>query len=198
MQTIDARGFPCPQPVILTRNAMQESGDVITIVDDDIAQRNVTRMAQKAGSTVEAKVKDDGIYLHIRGGQAEDIDDEDLSCDVKLESGPLVLSVSSEHMGSGEHEELGQILMRGFFHTLGEVRPLPDKIVFYNSGVRLAVQGSPVLEDVLALEEKGVDILACGTCLGYYELKDLLAVGEISNMYTIAETLLGAAKIVTP
>jgi len=58
------------------------------------------------------------------------------------------------------------------------------------------VEGSPLLEDLCALDERGTEILACGTCLGYYELKDQLAVGEISNMYTIAETMLGAGKVV--
>jgi len=58
------------------------------------------------------------------------------------------------------------------------------------------VEGSPVLEDLRVLADCGVQLLACGTCLGYYQLKDKVAVGEMSNMYTIAETLLGAGKVV--
>jgi selenium metabolism protein YedF len=194
-KTVDARGLSCPQPVILTRNALRESGAVITIVDDETAQHNVTRMAQKAGATVEAEVKEDGIYLHISGGQSPD--DEVIVCSVSPASGQLVLTVTSESMGRGEHDELGLILMRGFFHTLGEVQPLPNKIVFYNSGVKLVVDGSPILDDLRFLAERGVEILACGTCLGYYELKEQLAMGEVSNMYTIAETMLGAGKLIT-
>jgi selenium metabolism protein YedF len=86
--------------------------------------------------------------------------------------------------------------MRAFFHTLGEVEPRPDAIIFLNSGVKLAVEGSPVVPDIIDLEESGIEVLACGTCLGQFGLKDSLAVGEISNMYTIAEALLGAAKVV--
>ncbi len=111
-------------------------------------------------------------------------------------SGPLVLVVSSEVMGRGEHAELGGILIRSFFHALGEVKPTPVTILFFNSGVKLVVQDSPVLQDLQALANQGVEILACGTCLGYYDLTDQVAVGEVSNMYTIAETMLGAGKTV--
>ena len=107
-----------------------------------------------------------------------------------------MLVVSSEYMGRGEHAELGTVLVRGFFHTLGEVEPLPATIIFFNSGVKLAVEGSPVVEDLRALSERGIEILACGTCLDYYDLMDKLAVGEVSNMYTIAETMLGANRVV--
>jgi selenium metabolism protein YedF len=108
----------------------------------------------------------------------------------------LVLTVPSQVMGRGDTEELGQILVRSFFHTLGEVEPLPDTIIFFNSGVKLVAEGSPVLEDLQALSERGIHILACGTCLGYFGLKEKIAVGEVSNMYTIAETLLGAERVV--
>lgn len=69
-------------------------------------------------------------------------------------------------------------------------------ILFFNSGVKLVVEGSPVLEDLRNLCGQGVEILACGTCLGYYELKEKIAVGEVSNMYNIAETMLRAGKVV--
>ncbi len=108
----------------------------------------------------------------------------------------LVLVVPGEVMGRGESEELGQILIRNFFHTLGEIRPLPGTIIFFNSGVKLVVEGSPVLEDLRALSATGVNILACGTCLGYYNLKDKIALGEVSNMYTIAERMMGAGRVV--
>ena len=97
-------------------------------------------------------------------------------------------------MGRGE-PELGQILVRGFFHTLGEIEPLPGTIIFFNSGVKLVAEGSPVLEDLAAMHDQGVEILACGTCLDYFGLKDRIAVGEVSNMYTIAETMLGAGRV---
>lgn len=110
-------------------------------------------------------------------------------------SGPLVLVVSDRQMGRGD-EELGQILVRGFFHTLGEVAPIPDTLIFFNAGVKLVVDDSPVLEDLQALESRGIAILACGTCLDYFEIKDRLAVGQVSNMYDIASAMLSAGKMV--
>ena len=100
-----------------------------------------------------------------------------------------------ELMGRGD-AELGSILIRAFFHTLGEVDPVPDTIIFLNTGVRLACEGSVVRDDLRALEADGIEMLACGTCLGYFELKEKLAVGQVSNMYDIAETMLRAGKIV--
>lgn len=192
---VDARGLPCPQPVLLTRDALRESDAVTTIVDSDTARHNVTRMAEKAGYTVRAEEREDGVYLHITRGEAAP---EAAPAPTPAPSGgPLVLVIPSEFMGRGEHEELGQILIRGFLHTLNEVSPLPDVIIFFNSGVKLTVEGSPVLEDLRSLEAQGVQILICGTCLGYYGLKEKVAVGEVSNMYTIAETMLQAGKVVS-
>ena len=194
-KTVDARGLACPQPVILTRKALQESGGpVTTIVDSDTSQRNVTRMAEKAGHTVTVETRGDDIYLHI-AGEAPATQAMPVGKAVPA-SCPLVLVVSSEFMGRGEHEELGHVLVRAFFHTLGEVEPVPDTIIFFNSGVKLVAEGSPVVEDLQALTDRGIEILACGTCLSYYELMDKLAVGEVSNMYTIAETMLGAGRVV--
>jgi len=190
---IDARGLACPQPVILTRNALQENLSVTTIVDNETALENVRRMAEKAGATVQAEHKEDGIYLYISGGQAPE--EEEVVCETGPAGGPLVLVVPSQFMGRGD-DELGHVLIRGFFHTLGEVAPSPDTLIFFNSGVKLVVEGSPVLEDLQSLSERSVEILACGTCLGHYELKEQVAVGEVSNMYSIAEAILSAGRTV--
>lgn len=110
-------------------------------------------------------------------------------------AGPTVLFVSAWAVGRGP-EELQDILIRSFLPTLNEVAPLPDTVIFINTGVKLTVEDSPVLEDLQTLEERGVKILICGTCLNYFGLKEKVAVGTVSNMYAIAETLLGAGKVV--
>ncbi len=192
---VDARGLPCPQPVIKTRDAMRQGGEVIIIVDNETAQKNVTRMAEKSGASVDVERREDGIHLHIAPGAGAQGRTKS-SPEARSSDGSSVLVVPSEQMGRGEHKELGEVLVRGFFHTLGEVEPLPDTIIFFNSGVRLVVEDAPVVEDLRALAEDGVEILVCGTCLEYYELKDDVAVGTVSNMYTIAETLLTAGRLV--
>ncbi len=198
-KTVDARGLACPQPVILTRQALQAGEPVTTIVDDDTAQHNVTRMAERAGCTVQSERRDDGIYLHIarrEGGAVTATADEPAFEACAPAAGPLVLLVASDTLGRGD-PELGSILVRSFFHTLGEVSPSPEMVIFINAGVKLAAQGSPVVDDLRALAERGIAILACGTCLGFYGLKEQLAIGEITNMYTIAETLLRASKVLS-
>jgi len=192
---VDARGLACPQPVTLTRNALQESDAVTTIVDNETSRGNVSRLAARQGCQVDVEEREDGIYVHLTKGEklVEEIAPQPA---VAPASGPLVLAVPGDIMGRGD-EELGGILVRAFFHTLGEVEPLPDTIIFFNSGVKLVVEGSPVVEDLQALMAQGIEILVCGTCLGHYGLKERVAVGEVSNMYTIAETMLGAGKVVS-
>ena len=192
---VDARGLACPQPVILTRKAMAESADVTIVVTSETSRQNVRRMAERAGWQVTVEADGADYYLHIRRGNAVVDEGEAAAVSPPPAGGPLVLVVSGDKMGRGD-QELGEVLVRGFFHTLGEIESRPDTIIFFNAGVWLAAEGSPVLDDLCSLEAAGVSLLACGTCLDYFELKDRLAVGRVSNMYEIAETMLSAGKVV--
>jgi selenium metabolism protein YedF len=100
-------------------------------------------------------------------------------------------------MGNG-NEELGKVLIKGFIYALTEVGKLPNTIIFYNGGAKLSVKKSSVIEDLQKLEQLGVEILTCGTCLDYYNIKDDLAVGKITNMYSILEKMNAADKIIKP
>jgi selenium metabolism protein YedF len=167
----------------------------VTLVDNGTSVTNVSRMAEKAGWQVDVVAVGEEFRIEMTKGEAV-IQAEPLPRGrAEVASGPLVLVVSSDIMGQGE-AELGNILVRGFFHTLGEVEPLPQTIIFFNSGVKLACEGSPVVDDLCALEEAGIEMLVCGTCLGYFELNGKLSVGQVSNMYDIAETMLSAGKVV--
>ena len=198
--TVDARGLACPQPVILTKKALAgaDDGRVTTIVDSPTAEANVSRMARKAGWQVTVETQNDGTYLHLsREGAATPETLPVGRAEALPATGPLVVYISADRMGRGQ-DELGSILIRAFLHTLNEIAPLPDTLIFVNTGVRLVIEGSPVLEDLQTLVSQGVDILACGTCLNYLELTDQVAIGTVSNMYDIAEALLGAGKVVAP
>lgn len=196
-KVLDARGWACPRPVLETKKALQTENALTVIVDNRAARENVSRLASKSGYEVQIEEKDDGIYLYIEGeagARAQEKEPESESY-VTCESGKLVLFIASDTVGSGS-DELGGILVRSLMHTFLEVEPRPDVIVLMNNGVKLAVPGSPVLEDFQALAGAGIEILVCGTCLNYFGLTDKVAVGEISNTYTIAETLLQAGKVV--
>jgi len=196
---LDARGWACPKPVIETRKALQAEDALTVIVDNKAARENVSRLANKLGCQVSVEEKDDGVYLYISRMAREIVDaDKKPSIQEKMpeyDSGKLILLIASDTIGNG-NDELGGILMRAFMHTFLEVKPQPETIIFMNNGVKLAVSGSPVLEDLQALANEGIEILVCGTCLNYFGLTDKIAVGEISNAYTIAETLLQASKVV--
>jgi selenium metabolism protein YedF len=176
---------------------MEEAGQVVTLVDSETSMTNVSRMARKAGWAVEVAQDGDQFRIEMAQGEAAAAEVPEPLAVGRAEpaTGPLVLVVSADVMGRGV-AELGNILIRGFFHTLGEVEPRPETIIFFNSGVKLACQGSPVLEDLCALEADGIEMLVCGTCLNYFELTDQIAAGQVSNMYDIAETMLGAGKVV--
>jgi len=83
-----------------------------------------------------------------------------------------------------------------FFHTVEKQEGKPRAICFYTDGVRCVVEGSPVLLGLQLLAGMGVKLVACGTCLERYGLRDEVAVGEVGGMDAIVE-LLGADRVVT-
>nr|WP_300003922.1 sulfurtransferase-like selenium metabolism protein YedF [Tissierella sp.] len=193
---IDARGMDCPKPVIMTKKALDslKEGSLTSIVDNDVARENVSKLASSMGYDFQVEEKDGDFYVKIDKTilVGEEVKDKDLEEDEELLEGSklkdMTIGISSDTMGSGD-EQLGRILMKSFIYTVSETQPFPSTIVFYNTGVRLTVEGSEVLDDLINLEKEGVEIISCGTCLDFLELKDKLKIGSISNMYTIYEQL---------
>jgi selenium metabolism protein YedF len=188
---IDARGLACPQPVVLTKKALEKADDLTVIVDNATAEQNVSRLAENHGLSVSAEEKGDGIYLRLTRPTGES-----LGRKVPQLFEPTVLLVASSTLGQGD-DELGDVLMRTFIHTLGESDIKPHKIIFMNSGVKLVARGSEVIDDLRDLDKESVEILACGTCLGHFGLKDAVEVGRISNMYEITMALMKATKVIS-
>ena len=198
IREIDAKGLACPKPVILTKKELDtmEAGSVRTIVDNVTARENLSKLAGNMG--LEFSIDELGENLFavtiVKSGEVEDQKVEE-----KFHQNPdggRVLIIPSDQMGKGD-EELGRLLMKSFIYTVNETRPHPKAILFYNSGVKLTVEESPVLDDLQALLEAGVEIISCGTCLDFYNLKDSLAVGDISNMYTIYEKMQSGTNTIT-
>lgn len=107
---------------------------------------------------------------------------------------PRVILVTSAGLGSGE-PELGKLLLANFLRLLGEGPDLPQEIVFVNTGVSLLAHHSPMLEHLKKLEERGVALLACRTCVEYLDLEDKLAAGSITTMAVIKELLLNCPTL---
>lgn len=198
---INAIGLACPQPVVLTKNALEntENCDGIEIlVDNDIAVKNVMKFARSKNLQVSyTQEKENEYCIRILVSQdvaLDEIEKSTISC--KSDSNRIVVLASSE-MGEGD-SELGGILIKGFVYALTQLEYLPQSIIMYNGGAKLAIEGSPCLEDLKTLENLGVEILTCGTCLKHYKIEEKLAVGTVTNMYTIAEKMLQASSIVKP
>jgi len=108
----------------------------------------------------------------------------------------VVILVTNSGLGNGE-KGFREKMMGVFLSTLATFPELPGKILFYTEGVKLVVEGSPVLGELKALEEKGVHLITCGTCLDYFGLKDQLVVGEVGGMAAILQAMLEAEKVLT-
>jgi selenium metabolism protein YedF len=194
-KVVDCRGLSCPEPVIQTKQALEKIDRVTIICDNPAACDNVARFGKSQGAKVSINKKQDGVYITIekdKDGKRR----EKVPASKTASAGPIVVVIPSDQMGRGE-EELGHLLIRSFLHALTEVSDKPDKMIFFNTGIKLTVTESEVLEDLQALENNGVEILICGTCLDYFNLKAKIVVGQVSNMYTIAETMLAAGRLVT-
>ena len=205
MIKVNAMGEACPIPVVKTLNAIKAltGPEVIeTSVDNATAVQNLIRMADKKGCPVKSeKISDTEYKVTITVGEAalsEPVDTENVVCELPRNAKKnTVVVISSKAMGHGG-DELGTALMKGFIYALSQQEELPTTILFYNGGATIPVEGSVSLEDLKNMEAQGVEILTCGTCLNFYGLTEKLAVGEVTNMYTIVEKMTGADLIVKP
>jgi selenium metabolism protein YedF len=200
MIKVNAIGDTCPIPVVKTKNAIKElngSGEVQTLVDNEIAVQNLTKMANQKGYAVKSEKLSDGNFsVTMTIGEASVAVEECAEC-IPDSVGNVVVAITSKFMGTGD-EKLGATLIKGFIFALTQLDELPKTILFYNGGAHLTCEDSPALEDLKSLEAQGVEILTCGTCLDFYGLKDKLAVGGVTNMYAIAEKMMQASHIIKP
>jgi selenium metabolism protein YedF len=192
---IDARKMDCPAPVMLTAQAIKENAEVITIVDNKTAEDNVAGFAQSQGLAVSIEQKKDGTYLNLKK-ITEKPNENVRPALAAITTAGIAVFIASDIIGRGENSALGNLLMQSFIHTLTGLNVKPESLIFMNNGVKLVTVDSPVLADLKELEKQGIEIIACGTCLSRLELMEKVAVGKISNMYTIAETMFRASKVI--
>jgi len=107
-----------------------------------------------------------------------------------------VLLITRNGMGEAE-PDLQQKLITTYFKLLDENNVHPAVICFYTEGVRLVVEGSPILDQLRSLEAKGVRLILCSTCLNYYQLTDQVGVGIVGGMADIIEAQRQAGKVIT-
>ncbi len=199
-EIVDARGLACPQPVILAGKALEKNERIAVIVDNPMAVENIRRLGAKTGCETVVEEKGGGIvHIHLTRGASPPAaleDPESLAVCISAAGGPYVVALTENRMGRG-NDALGEILIKAFIHTLTQLDPLPAKVICYNTGVFLALDDSPALDDLRRIKDAGVEVLVCGTCLNFFNVTDRLAVGSVSNMYEIASSM-AAARVVSP
>jgi len=107
-----------------------------------------------------------------------------------------VIIINKDGMGHAE-KELQQKLISTYLRLLEDSDVLPEAICFYADGVKLVVEGSPVLDTLTALENKGVHLIICQTCLNYYGLREQVKVGIVGGMTDIIAAQWKADKVIT-
>jgi selenium metabolism protein YedF len=190
MNSLDVRGMTCPMPVVQVKRALEaEQGELRVLLDDGAPRENIKRFAEGRGYTVQEEAVDGGYAFTIFGEETRRVRA------AAERSGATVMLVGSDRLGDGP-EELGRLLMRNFIMTLVEQSELPDRMLFLNTGVLLTSAGSEVIEALDALGNRGVEVLSCGICLDFFKKKERLAAGGVTNMFTIAESLLTARSVI--
>ena len=204
---IDARGLLCPLPIMKTKkvlDALTQPTSIEVHLDDDIAMCNVEAYLNEIDIKCSSCV-DNGVYIisfTSKNGVVDGVD-APIVCDIPTTKKPAkdnvgyIVVVKELSMGAGS-SELGAILMKSFMNTLAESDTLPSHIVLYNEGVNSLVVDSSFVHAYKLLESKGVKIIACGACVDYYDIKEKLALGTISNMYKIVELISASSKVMYP
>jgi selenium metabolism protein YedF len=199
IRTIDCRGLTCPQPVIETKKVIDSGSekDILVIVDNAVARENVSRLAKSAGCSVNIR-EQEGLFrleITVPDSKITTTASEPEKTSGISETNGNVYFITTNSIGQGS-PDLGEVLMKSLMVTLTQQTP-PAALLFLNTGVHLAIEGSPVLEQLQAMAGRGTEMLVCGTCLNYYKISEKLAVGVVSNMLEINSWLTSQHKVIT-
>ena len=200
MKTVNTTGLRCPQPLIMLKEALQSIGDgdqVKVITDSDTSLKNMVTYLKDNGVDPEVTSKGKQHTL-VTDRPADPVENTDPAayCETYADAS-YVVCIKGELMGEGD-PELGKLLMETFLENLKLQELLPTHVVLYNGGVKLALKGTATGAALAELEEMGTRIMLCGTCIDHYAVQYDIAVGMISNMVVITETLAAAGHVVYP
>ncbi|MBU4318478.1 MAG: sulfurtransferase-like selenium metabolism protein YedF [Proteobacteria bacterium] len=195
MKEIDARGLACPAPVLQAKAAIEnEAVSIIHIlVDNEAAKQNVTRFLSSKGYVTDTKNQNQDFLIIGEMENPQALAVGKIECPEGNRK--IMIMVATDRMGFGD-ETLGKKLMINFIKTLKEMGKDLWRLVFVNNGVKLSVNGSESLDDLMELQDQGVVILVCGTCLTHFNLLDQKQVGETTNMLDIVTAMQLADKVI--
>jgi selenium metabolism protein YedF len=204
MRVVDTKGQLCPAPIIAAKRALKEtvSGEsFIILTDNNTSYNNLSRFL-KDNNTEFSVAEADGVWKltvtkispNIPKTKPEDYCQPVIP---HFEKSDSIVVISSDRMGEGD-EQLGKLLISNFIKAIKDLDRLPAKIIFYNSGVKLADKKSPVIDHLIDLEKMGVEIVLCATCVEHYKLAQSVSAGIQGNMFSIVEMMSAAGKIIRP
>jgi selenium metabolism protein YedF len=204
MRIVDTKGQPCPGPLIAARRALKEvavAESFMVITDNQTSFDNLARFLKdnKTGFSVEVGDGEWTLTITKSAGEVSQTRAEDY-CTTNVphfSKGNFIVVFTSDKMGDGD-DELGHLLIANFIKAIKDLDVLPGKIVFYNKGVTLGSNDSPVVDHLKELESMGIEMLFCATCVKYYSLEEKIGLGTLSNMFVIAQTMASAGNIVKP
>lgn len=202
MKTVDAKGKQCPVPLIMAKKALEEIAVDETLeilIDNETSLKNVTRFMNDNGMKTNTQTREGVFHLYVNktGEFSKQAKAEDY-CEISTAgTSNYVIAFQRNFLGDGD-PDLGKILLKAFINTLPEIENKPSKLLFLNSGIFLAMKDSYVLDSLKKLENEGLEILVCGTCLDFYKKKDEIGVGIVSNMYDILNRLSMAGSVIYP
>ena len=196
---LDCRGMACPQPVIKAREALEKKPSAITVlVDNAPASENVRRLLEKSGATeVTVEQREAALWAVSASLSCAACAEAEAVIESAGRTGRTLIFLSTDTLGHGS-DELGAKLMANFLATLPEMGANLWRIVMVNGGVKLASQPGRALDALKKLEDSGVSLLVCGTCLEHYGLLEAKQVGETTNMLDIVTSLDLADKVIRP
>lgn len=185
---LDCTKLECPMPVIKTKQELEKDGEMLldVIVDNEIAVQNLTKLANSMGYKSSSKKQDENFCVNIEKNANTSLNQD--KSNLKIVEERQTILIKTSFLGVGD-DSLGSTLMKGFIFTLTQSKPLPKKVMFLNSGVKLTTENEETVKNLQILEKEGTEIVSCGTCLDFYNLKDKLKVGSVGNMYDIVDSL---------
>jgi selenium metabolism protein YedF len=189
---IDARGIACPQPVLMIKAELEkiEEGVITIIVDNKGSSINVKNFCESNGHTVTVTEENGDYKIDVAKGFDCAVAEEKASTDEKI-----VVFISGECIGN-EVPELGKKLMAGFVGNIKNMDTLPETVILVNNSVRMVTTNDETVPAFKELVELGVEILACGACLEFFDIVDELKTGKVTDAHTVATKLFKADKIV--
>lgn len=204
MRIVDTKGQKCPAPLIATKRALKETAEgetFMVLTDNQTSFNNLSRFLKDNNVDFRVSAERDIWTFTVTKTKIDlsQVRTEDY-CSVPIahfEKGNFIIVFTSDKMGDGD-DELGHLLINNFVKAIKDLDCLPQKMLFYNKGVRLVTKSSPVIEHLMDLEKMGVELILCATCVNYYSLDASIATGTLSNMYTIAEVMASAGHIIRP